>query len=67
MPDKRVILVSAGTTPTRITPISVITNAKGVANFDVRDTAVQKVKYRATDLTDGVVLQATATVSYLKP
>ena len=67
VPHKRVILVSTGTTPTRITPISVITNAKGVASFDVRDTAVQKVKYRATDLTDGVVLQATATVSYLKP
>ena len=67
VPHKRVILVSTGTTPTRITPTSVITNAKGVASFDVRDTAVQKVKYRATDLTDGVVLQATATVSYLKP
>jgi hypothetical protein len=64
--NKQVRLVGTGTT-TRITPVSALTNLRGIASFEVRDTAVQKVIYRATDLTDGVLLVASATVRYLKP
>ena len=67
---KRVILVGTVTSPikakTRIEPVFVTTNAKGVAVFQVSDTLVQKVTYSATDLTDGVVLKGSATVSYVK-
>jgi hypothetical protein len=38
-----------------------------VAIFQVSDTLIQKVIYRATDLTDGVLLIASASVSYVKP
>ena len=62
---KRVILVgtvkSPNTARTRIEPVFTTTNAKGVAVFQVSDTLVQKVTYRATDLTDGVVLGGSAT------
>jgi subtilase family serine protease len=68
---KRVILVGTSTArgpvKTVITPASVNTNAKGVAVFKVSDTLVQNVIYRATDLTDGVLVDASVTVSYLKP
>ena len=68
---KRVILVATVTAPSaaklKIQPVSVTTNAKGVAIFQVSDTLIQKVTYRATDLTDGVLLNASATVSYVKP
>ena len=47
--------------------MTVTTNAKGVAIFQVSDTLIQKVTYRATDLTDGVLLDASATVSYVEP
>jgi subtilase family serine protease len=67
---KRVILVGTVTSPikakTRIEPVFVTTNAKGVAVFQVSDTLVQKVTYSATDLTDGIVLKGSATVSYVK-
>jgi len=33
----------------------------------VRDTVIQKVIYRATDLTDGVLLPASVVVSFVKP
>jgi subtilase family serine protease len=71
---KRVILV--GTTATtaaksklasRITPSSMISSARGVAVFDVSDTVVQQVVYRATDLTDGLLLERSATVRFVKP
>ncbi len=68
---KRVILVGTVTEPikakTRIEPVFVTTNAKGVAVFQVSDTLVEKVTYSATDLTDGIVLKGSATVSYVKP
>ena len=41
-----------------IKPVYVTTNAKGVAVFQVSDTLIQKVTYSATDLTDGVLLDA---------
>jgi subtilase family serine protease len=67
---KRVILIGTATSPTkaktRIEPVFLTTNAKGVAVFQVSDTLIQKVTYRATDLTDGVVLNGSATVSYVK-
>jgi len=63
---KRVVLVGTGKT-TVIRPASAITNAKGIANFEVRDTVIQKVIYRATDLTDGVLLPASVVVSFVKP
>ena len=68
---KRVILVGTAKLPntarTRIEPVFTTTNAKGVAVFQVSDTLIQKVTYRATDLTDGVVLSGSASVSYVKP
>lgn len=68
---KRVILVATATSPpstrTKIQPVSVTTNAKGVAIFQVSDTLIQTVTYSATDLTDGVTISASATVSYVKP
>jgi len=68
---KRVILIGTAPSPTkaetRIEPVLLFTNAKGVAIFQVSDTLVQKVTYRATDLTDGVLLNGSATVSYVKP
>jgi hypothetical protein len=68
---KRVILVGTATSlsalKTGIKPVTVTTNGKGVAIFQVSDTQIQTVTYRATDLTDGVLLIATATVSYVKP
>ena len=68
---KRVILVATVTSPpssrTKIQPVSVTTNAKGVAIFQVSDTSIQTVTYSATDLTDGVTISASATVSYVKP
>ena len=69
--DKRVILVGSAATQSAaramINPILLKTNAKGVAIFQVSDTLIQKVIYRATDLTDGVLLIASASVSYVKP
>ncbi len=73
---KRVIL--AGTVPAgggpvaagplaQITPKSSLANAKGIVTFEVSDKLVQKVTYRATDLTDGILLAPSVTVSYLKP
>jgi subtilase family serine protease len=68
---KRVILVATVTPSSaakvKIQPVTVTTNAKGVAIFQVSDTLIQKVTYQATDLTDGVLLNASATVSYVKP
>jgi hypothetical protein len=43
------------------------TNVKGVAIFEVSDTLIQKVIYRATDITDGVLLYPSVTVNYSKP
>jgi len=72
---KRVILagtVLAGAGPVatgpaaQITPKSSLTNAKGIVTFEVSDKLVQKVTYRATDLTDGVLLASLVTVSYVK-
>jgi hypothetical protein len=68
---KRVILIGTATSPTkaktRIEPVFLTTNAKGVAVFQVSDTLIQNVTYRATDLTDGILLNGSATVSYVKP
>jgi subtilase family serine protease len=68
---KRVILVGTVSPPakagTRIEPVLLTTNAKGVAVFQVSDTLIQNVTYRATDLTDGILLNGSATVSYVKP
>jgi len=52
---------------TKIRPKSVTTNTKGEAVFQVSDTLIQKVIYRATDLTDGVLVYPSVTVSYLQP
>ena len=52
---------------TKIRPKPATTNVKGEAIFQVSDTLIQKVIYRATDLTDGVLLYPSVTVSYLKP
>jgi subtilase family serine protease len=68
---KRVILVGTAAPPTaaktRIRPVHVMTNAKGVAVFEVSDPVIQKVIYRATDLTDGVLVDPFVTVSFVKP
>jgi subtilase family serine protease len=68
---KRVILVGTATPPaatrTRIRPVQVMTNAKGGAVFKVSDQVIQKVIYRATDLTDGVLVDPFVTVSFVKP
>jgi subtilase family serine protease len=68
---KRVWLVATTTSGaairTRIYPMSRMTNSKGVAIFEVSDTVVQKVVYRATDLTDGVLLYPSVTVNYVTP
>jgi subtilase family serine protease len=68
---KRVILVGTATSTTApkatVNPILLTTNAKGVAIFQVSDTLIQTVTYRATDLTDGVLLIASASVRYVKP
>ena len=68
---KRVWLVATTTSPiamrTKITPKSTSTNVKGVAIFEVSDTAIQNVIYRATDVTDGVLLYPSVTVSFVKP
>ena len=68
---KRVILIGTASSPgagsTMINPVYVTTNTKGVAVFQVSDTLIQKVTYSATDLTDGVLLSASATVSYTGP
>jgi hypothetical protein len=68
---KRVILVataaSQNAAKTVIQPVSLTTNAQGVAIFQVSDTLIQKVTYHATDLTDGVLIDASATVSYVAP
>ena len=63
---KQVMLVGTGTT-TRITPASGLTNVKGIVSFEVSDSVIQTVIYRATDLTDGILLVAPATVRYRKP
>jgi hypothetical protein len=64
-------LVATTTSPiamrTKITPKSTSTNVKGVAIFEVSDTAIQNVIYRATDVTDGVLLYPSVTVSFVKP
>ena len=68
---KRVWLVATTTAPiamrTKIRPASMTTNVKGVAIFEVSDTLIQKVIYRATDITDGVLLYPSVTVNYSKP
>jgi subtilase family serine protease len=69
--SKRVWLVATTEPPvamrTMIRPRSGTTNLKGVAIFEVSDTTIQKVIYRATDLTDGVLLYPSVTVDYVKP
>ena len=69
--DKRVILVGTVPSPAGVTTkaptVNLKTNAKGVAIFQVSDTLIQKVTYRATDVTDGVLINASATVSYVTP
>jgi len=68
---KRVILVGTVPSPSGVTTkaptVYLTTNAKGVAIFQVSDTLIQKVTYRATDVTDGVLINTPATVSYVKP
>ncbi len=68
---KRVWLVATTTPPaamrTKIRPMPRTTNVKGEAIFQVSDTLIQKVIYRATDLTDGVLLFPSVTVAYVKP
>ena len=65
------VLVADDATPGRdeneIRPRSRTTNPKGVAIFEVSDTTIQKVIYRATDLTDGVLIYPSGTVGYVKP
>ncbi len=69
--SKRVWLVATTEPPvamrTKIRPRSGTTNLKGVAIFEVSDTTIEKVIYRATDLTDGVLLYPSVTVDYVKP
>ena len=69
--SKRVWLTAATIPPVAmratIRPKPATTNGKGEAIFQVSDTLIQKVIYRATDLTDGVLLYPSVTVSYLKP
>jgi len=69
--SKRVWLVATTNPPaamrTKIWPRPGTTNLKGVAIFEVSDTTIQKVIYRATDLTDGVLLYPSVTVDYVKP
>ena len=68
---KRVWLVATTTPPvamsTKVRPTSSITNGKGEAIFEVSDTAIQTVIYRATDITDGVLLYPSVTVNYVAP
>jgi subtilase family serine protease len=68
---KRVILVATASSlsaaKTVIKPVFLTTNAEGVAIFQVSDAQVQKVTYHATDLTDGVLVDGSATVSYVAP
>ena len=68
---KRVWLVATTTPPvamrTKIRPTSSITNGKGAAIFEVSDTAIETVIYRATDVTDGVLLYPSVTVNYVAP
>ena len=47
--------------------MSTTTDVKGVAIFEVSDTTIQKVIFRATDITDGVLLYPSVTVDYVKP
>jgi subtilase family serine protease len=69
--SKRVILVGTVPAPSGAKmltmPVYLKTNTKGVAIFQVSDTLIQKVTYRATDITDGVLIPASATVSYVRP
>ena len=69
--SKRVWLVATTDPPvattTKIRPMSTTTDLKGVAIFEVSDTTIQDVIYRATDLTDGVLLYPSVTVDYVRP
>jgi len=69
--SKRVWLVAIATPPvaagTTIRPMSTTTDVKGVAIFEVSDTTIQDVVYRATDITDGVLLYPSVAVDYVRP
>ena len=68
----KLVWLEAATIPpaamrTKFRPRSGTTDSKGVAIFEVSDTTIQKVIFRATDITDGVLLYPSVTVDYVKP
>jgi MSHA biogenesis protein MshQ len=63
-PDKTITLGQGGGSSV-ISPVSVVTNASGVAMFSVTNTTSQTVTYTATDVTDSVVITQTAAVTFI--
>jgi hypothetical protein len=58
------VTLSQGGGSSLITTLSGTTNSSGQATFSVADNATQAVTYTATDTTDGVTLNETATVTF---
>jgi hypothetical protein len=63
----KTVTLSQGGGHSVIHTISGVTNASGVATFEVSDTTAEGVTYSATDATDSVILRATARVSFSRP
>ncbi len=57
-------LSSGGTAGSTVSPAVEATSASGVATFTVGDTNIQKVSYSAKDVSSGMTVLQTATVSF---
>lgn len=66
--DGRTITLMPNAGHATITPATGITNvANGAVVFSVKDTVPEIVIFTATDVSDGIVLQKTATVAFIAP
>lgn len=61
------VRLETGSTTTTVLPLTAggVTDSSGVVRFTVSDTAVESVVIRATDVTNGTLLDDTPTISFL--
>jgi len=60
----KTVTLAAGSGSSVIATVSGTTNASGQATFTVRDSVAETVTYTATDTTDGITINQTASVTF---
>lgn len=60
----KTVALSANSGSSVISPATAVTDSTGVATFTVKDTVPETVIYTATNVSDGIVIAATATVTF---